>query len=91
MAERGQSKSRCFPVSSPSLHVFPSRLTCCWPCVRSNYDVPSTMPPDDPVRRADTIPLEELAAHADEQGLVKVRTQLHSASHWYSASTRQTS
>lgn len=37
-----------------------------------NYDVPSTMPPDNPVRRADTIPLEELASHANEEGLVKV-------------------
>lgn len=41
-------------------------------CVQ-NYDVPSTMPPDSPVRRVDTIPLEELASHANEEGLVKVR------------------
>ena len=39
------------------------------------------MPPDNPVRRADTIPLEELASHANEEGLVKVRPCQHCVDH----------
>ena len=41
------------------------------PMLANNYDVPSTAPPDEPIRRVDFVDLEDLARYADENGEVK--------------------